>query len=301
VTEDLFPGFESRVVAGDGAYLFCRLGGDGPPVVLLHGYPQTHVMWHRIAPELAERCSVVALDLRGYGRSEVPADDEGHVAYSKRTMARDVRTVMGRLGYDRFSVVGHDRGGRVAYRLALDEPDVVERVAVLDILPTAEYWDRLTPAFGLRIYHWMFLAQPAPLPERLISAEPRFYCDHTLASWTASRSLTPFDPIALENYRAQFEDPARVGAMCADYRAGATVDLAIDAHDRAEGRVIGAPLLDLWGSPGITSGGGHLDVWRRWATDAHGAPVDSGHFLPEENPRAVLDHLVPFLTGAETR
>jgi haloacetate dehalogenase len=299
MAEDLFAGFDSRVVAGDGANIFCRIGGEGPPVVLLHGYPQSHVMWHRVAPELAEYSTVVAFDLRGYGRSEVLPDDEGHVTYSKRAMGRDVTAVMSRLGFERFSVVGHDRGGRVAYRLALDEPQVVERVAVLDIMPTAEYWDRLSPTFGVRIYHWLFLAQPAPLPERLIGGEPRFYCDHTLASWTATGSLTPFAPAALEAYRAQYEDPARVGAMCADYRAGATTDLAHDEHDRAAGRVIGAPLLDLWGSPGIAGGTGHLDVWRRWARDVRGAPIDSGHFLPEENPRAVLDRLIPFLGGRD--
>jgi haloacetate dehalogenase len=296
---DLFAGFESRVVAGDGANIFCRLGGDGPPVVLLHGYPQSHVMWHRVAGELADHRSVVALDLRGYGRSEVVPDDESHDPYSKRTMARDVRAVMGRLGYERFSVVGHDRGGRVAYRLALDAPEAVERVAVLDIMPTVEHWDRLSPAVGLRMYHWLFLAQPAPLPERLIGGEPRFYCDCTLAGWTAGRSLDAFDPAALEAYRAQYEDGARVGAMCADYRAGATVDLANDERDRANGRTIAAPLLDLWGAPGGAGGRGHLDVWRRWADDVRGAPVDSGHFLPEENARAVLDHLLPFLAGAE--
>jgi haloacetate dehalogenase len=206
---------------------------------------------------------------------------------------------MGRLGYERFAVVGHDRGGRVAYRLALDAPDVVERVAVLDIMPTAEHWDRLSPALGLRMYHWLFLAQPAPLPERLIGGAPAFYCDYTLASWAGGRSLAAFDPAALEAYRAQVEDPARVGAMCADYRAGATIDLANDVRDRANGRVIAAPLLDLWGVPGGAGGRGHLDVWRRWARDVRGAPIDCGHFLPEENPRAVLDHLVPFLAGRE--
>jgi haloacetate dehalogenase len=295
--EDLFPGFESRVVAGDGVNIFCRIGGQGPPVVLLHGYPQSHVMWHGVAGALAERFTVVAMDLRGYGHSEVPADDADHTTYSKRAMGGDVRVVMRRLGHERFSVVGHDRGGRVAYRLALDSPEALERVAVLDILPTAEYWSRLTPTFAIRIYHWMFLAQPAPLPERLIAADSRFYCDHTLASWTATTSLEPFHPTALAAYRTQFEEPARIGAMCADYRAGATVDLAMDRQDREEGRMISVPLLDLWGAPAGIAATGHPDVWRQWASDVSAAPVDSGHFVAEENPDAVVAALLPFLAG----
>ena len=254
-------------------------------------------MWHRVAPVLAEQSTVVAVDLRGYGRSTAPADDEEHTVYSKRSMGADVRAVMSELGHDRFRVVGHDRGARVAYRLALDHPELVERVAVLDILPTAEYWDMLSPRFGIAIYHWMFLAQPAPFPERLIGGESRYFCDHSLASWTKDGDLGAFDPTALDDYRAMFDDPARIAAMCADYRAGATFDLGLDRDDRAQGRLIQPPLLDLYGQRGIDPTPDHSDVWRRWAVDVTAAPVPSGHFVAEENAAATAAALVDFLAG----
>lgn len=296
---DLFPGFRSARIEGDGAAVFCRIGGEGPPVLLLHGFPQTHAMWHRIAPALASRFSLVIADLRGYGASDTPADDAGHTTYSKRTMARDLIAVMNRLGHSRFAVVGHDRGARVAYRMALDTPQAVERLAVLDILPTAVYWDRLGHAFGLAIYHWMFLAQPAPLPERLIGGSGEFFCDYTLSSWTKNRDLSAFDPGALVHYRALFHDPARIAAMCADYRAGAGPDVDADNTDRAVGKRIAPSLLALWGTAGLAaSGGTPLEVWSEWAADARGAGIDSGHFIPEENPDATVAALLPFLNGA---
>jgi haloacetate dehalogenase len=213
-------------------------------------------------------------------------------------MARDMVAVMNRLGHERFAIVGHDRGARVAYRMALDTPDVVERIAVLDILPTAVYWDKLDRRFGLALYHWMFLAQPAPLPETLIGGSAGFFCDHTLAAWTRTRDLSGFDPRALEHYRAQCHDPARIATMCADYRAGAGPDVDADNADRAARMKIALPLLALWGAAGLAaSAGTPLEVWKAWAHDARGAGIDSGHFIPEENPEGTLAALLPFLAG----
>ncbi|MCU1503332.1 MAG: putative hydrolase or acyltransferase [Ilumatobacteraceae bacterium] len=294
-TTDLFPGFGAETIDGDGARIFCRVGGEGPPLLLIHGFPQTHMMWHRVAGPLAEHFTTVAIDLRGYGRSDAPPDDDAHTVYSKRAMGADLRTVMAHLGYERFRVVGHDRGARVAYRMAYDSPDIVDRVAVLDILPTAEYWDRLDHDFGIAIYHWMFLAQPPPFPERLISGDGRYFCDHSIASWTKDKSLDAFDPVALEDYRAMFDDPARIAAMCADYRAGAGVDLELDVADRGAGRRIAPPLIDIHGRIGLAPSNAHTDVWKRWASDASGVAIQSGHFVAEENPQATLDALLPFL------
>ncbi len=295
---DLFPGFEAREVHTRGARIFCRFGGDGPPVVLIHGYPQTHVEWHRIAAPLAERFSVVALDLRGYGWSSVPSSAPDGAAYAKSRMAEDVIDVMSELGHARFAVVGHDRGGRVGYRLALDHPGRVRRLAVIDIVPTAEMWAGMDAARAMKVYHWMFLAQPAPLPETLIAGHPRAYIDHTLASWTATGTLDAFDRRALAHYRAFFAVPERIAATCHDYRAGATVDRAADEADLAAGRRIEAPLLALWGEAGIPSAGdpqAPLDAWRRYAADVRGRAIRGGHFLPEENPADTLAALMDFL------
>ncbi len=297
---DLFPGFETLDVEGDGATIHLRKSGDGPPLLLVHGYPESHVMWHRVAGDLARRFTCVIPDLRGYGASSLPSSDAAHLVYSKRAMAADLVVVMRRLGHDRFAVAGHDRGGRVTYRMAFDHPDAVSRIAVLDILPTWKYWDRLDRRTGLGIYHWMFLAQPAPLPERLIGGAPDYYCDHTLASWTASRNLSAFDPRALAHYRAQMRDAGRVHAMCEDYRAGAGPDFDHDAADRAAGRKIAAPLLALWGDAGIAPGANEtpVDVWKEWAEDVRGTSIAGGHFCPEENPEATLAALLAFFVDA---
>lgn len=269
--------------------------GDGPPLILLHGFPQNALCWSRVAPALARHFRVIAPDLRGYGQSDAPPDDAGHQAYSKRTMAEDVVRLMDRLGIDRAMFLGHDRGARVTYRLALDHPDRAAGLGIIEIVPTGDFWAAWNAELALKAYHWTFLAQPAPVPERMILADAEAWLDHTLASWTREGSLNAFPPGALASYRAQMRDPARVAAMCADYRAGATFDRARDEEDRAAGRRIRVPLRFLWAEGGFpASTGDPLALWRRWAEDVTGAPCVSGHFVMEENPQAVLDAFLPF-------
>jgi len=290
----MFDGFESRRVQGADAEIFLRVAGSGPPVLLLHGYPQTHVNWHRVAPALAPRFTVVCPDLRGYGDSTGPASDASHLPYSKRAMAQDMVEVMGRLGFERFAVVGHDRGGRVAYRLALDHPGAVTRLAVLDMVPTLETWERTDMARALSSFHWQLLAQPAPFPETLIGHDPDFFLAWMLRSWAAPGFT--FAPEAMDAYRAAFRKSSVIHGTCECYRAGATVDPTHDAEDRKAGRRIVCPVLSVWGSAG--RGPSKLtfaDIWRRWADDVSGAPLPCGHFIPEEAPDELLGRLRPFL------
>ena len=241
----MFEGFSSRRVKSSGAEIFLRQGGSGAAVLLIHGYPQTHAMWHRVAPALAGRFTVVCPDLRGYGASARPRSDPTHAAYSKRAMALDLVETMEALGLTRFAVVGHDRGARVAYRLALDHPDRVAALAVLDIVPTLETWNRTDMKRALSSFHWQMLAQPEPLPERLIGADPDFYLEWLLRSWAAPGFA--FASEALDAYRQAFRDPEVIHATCEDYRAGATVDYELDGRDRQAGRRIACPVLALWG------------------------------------------------------
>ncbi|MEL6287684.1 MAG: alpha/beta hydrolase [Pseudomonadota bacterium] len=305
MTEDLFRGFETVTVAGAGADIFLRYAGNGPPLVLLHGYPQTHVHWHCLAPRLAETYSVFCLDLRGYGASSIPSDDAGdpahpHIAFAKRSMAADVIAVMRHFGHETFSVAGHDRGGRVAYRLALDYPEHVDRLLAFDIIPTIDVWEDMRWATSISAYHWPFLAQPAPMPETLILSNPEFYCDWTLASWTAQGSIDAFDPAALSVYRAQMADSARVHAMCEDYRAGATSDRLFDQADRDAGRRITVPTLALYSATYLVARAIKTppEIWSGWAERVTGVDVDSGHFLAEENPGACLDAVAAFFKNA---
>lgn len=292
---DLFPGFATHWIATHAGRFFVRAKGDGPPVLLLHGYPQTHVEWHKIAPKLAERFTVVLMDLRGYGWSGAPRSENGAL-YTKRLMAQDAIAVMEQLGHIRFSLVGHDRGARVAYRLALDHPERLDRLALIDIIPTAARWQAFNAAEALKAYHWMFLAQPEPMPETLIGGAAPFYVDFTLASWTAAKDLSAFDPRALAHYRAALNEPSRIHAACEDYRAGATLDRATDEADQAAGKKIAVPVLVLWGGRGLGGGDAStLDVWRQWAHNVQGQPIAGGHFLPEENPEATLEALLAFL------
>ena len=292
---DLFPGFTTHRVGTGVGEIFARVGGAGPPLLCLHGYPQTHACWHRIAQQLAHHFTVVLMDLRGYGESSAPPGDREHRVYSKRSMAEDCILLMRALGHKRFSIMGHDRGARVAYRLALDEPGVVERLVLLDILATADVWAGLTADAALRSYHWTFLAQPAPLPESLIASRPDYYVEHTLRGWTQHKNLDCFDPTALAHYKQLLAAPARIHAVCEDYRAGATFDRDADEVDRAAGRKIQCPTLVLWGTDYVGKGTRDpLDAWRVWCTDVRGRSIVSGHFLVEENPQETLTTLLEF-------
>lgn len=291
---DLFPGFaERRIETARGIAIHVRTGGAGPTLLLLHGYPQTHVAWHKIAQDLARHCTLVIADLRGYGASSVPPGDAEHTVYAKRAMAEDCLAVMRALGHTRFMVAGHDRGGRVAYRLALDHPEAISALIPVDIIPTAEAWRRTTAESMLKSYHWAFLAQPHPMPETLIGKDPVYYLEHTLKSWAKPRDLSPFSPGALAHYRALLTDPARIHAVCEDYRAGATIDRKLDEADLAAGRKITCPTFVLWARSYLA--GDPLEVWKSWCTNVTGASVDSGHFLAEENPENTLATLLPFL------
>jgi haloacetate dehalogenase len=296
---DLFPGFREAVIGAAGAEIHCRIGGEGPPLVLLHGYPQNHAAWHRVAPVFARHFCCVIPDLRGYGQSSVPAPDNKHEVYSKRVMARDIVEVMHSLGYQRFSMLGHDRGARVAYRLALDVPERVERLGILEVIPTGEMWESFDAAMAMSAYHWTFLAQPHPLPERMIAADPVAYLEWTLASWAQKKSLADFHAKALDSYRSAFAQLDRINAFCEDYRAGATVDRALDDADLRFGRKIDPPLHFVWSHHGFPARTGDpLGLWRKWARQVSGEAVDAGHFVPEESPDGVLQAFLPFFSAA---
>jgi haloacetate dehalogenase len=289
----MFEGFEKQRVATRNAHLFVVSGGSGPPLLLLHGYPQTHTMWHAVAERLHGSFSLIVPDLRGYGDSTGPGPDVEHVNYSKRAMAEDMVDLMTKLGHQRFLVAGHDRGGRVAYRLALDHPDKVVRLAVLDIVPTYDVWDRMDGRAAMRGYHWQFLAQPAPLPERMIGRDPDFYARHLLDRWAGRREA--LEPAAVGEYLRHFRKASVIQASCEDYRAGATIDLEHDRADREAGRKIGCPTLVVWGRRYLTvKASSPLDVWRGWATDVRDVPLDCGHFLAEEEPEACASALRDF-------
>ncbi|WP_127089856.1 alpha/beta fold hydrolase [Aquabacter cavernae] len=293
---DLYPGFDAHHVDTPAGRLFARSGGEGPPLLLLHGFPQSGVMWHRVAPTLAKRHRLVIADLPGYGWSAAPAPGRDHAPYSKRAMAAALVALMEELGFAHFAVLGHDRGARVSYRMALDHPGRVDKLALVDIIPTLAMWHGMDRARALQIYHWAFLAQPHPFPETMIGHDPRQFLDWSMASWTATKDLSAFDPRALAHYRAAFGSPDHVRAACEDYRAGATIDLAHDEVDRAEGRQIDCPVLAVWGSHGIPSrGASPLEAWRVFAPKIQGQPIVGGHFLPEESPDALLAALDGFL------
>jgi haloacetate dehalogenase len=282
----MFEGFTLTTIDTGEARIRLRHGGSGPPLLLLHGNPQTHVMWHKIAPRLAQEFTVVAADLRGYGDSSKPPYTADHAPYSKRAMALDMVEVMRQLGFERFSLVGHDRGARCSYRLALDHPERVSRLAVLDIIPTYESFIRADMQFGLRTWHWFFLAQPADFPERAINRAPEVFFER--------RPTMFFSPEARAEYWRCFQNPETIRAICEDYRAGATIDFE---HDRADKgvRKIACPMLALWGTKGGAPPWWNvLDVWREWADDVRGRGIDSGHFLAEEAPDETYAELRAF-------
>jgi haloacetate dehalogenase len=294
---DLYPGYESRWIETSDGRIFARAGsGGGPPLLLLHGHPQSNVMWHRVAPALAERFTLVIADLPGYGWSAAPGEQANHAPYSKRAMAQAMVEAMETLGFVRFRLAGHDRGGRVGYRLALDHPGRLEQLAVLDIVTTWDMWHRMDARLAARAWHWMFLALPAPFPETLIGHDPKFFFDSRAAAGARGRAGDFFDPRALAHYHAAYNDPTRIHAMCEDYRAGRTTDLEHDEADRAAGKKIGCPVLALWGSDGLPANAGldTLACWRAWATDLRGRPIESGHYVPEENPEATARAMLDF-------
>jgi haloacetate dehalogenase len=248
----MFEGFERKRIKTSGSEIALVQGGNGAPLILLHGYPQTHAIWHKVAPRLAQHFTLVIPDLRGYGASGKPPTNDAHMPYSKRAMALDMVEVMTSLGFERFAIAGHDRGGRVTYRLALDHPERVARVATLDIVPTLEQFERLNRASARQAYHWYFLAQPAPFPETLIGHDPNYFLNHTLESWCGTPGA--FTTEAMAHYREAFRDPAVIHASCEDYRAG----------------------------------------MKAWASDVIGEPIECGHFIPEERPEELAEHLIRF-------
>jgi haloacetate dehalogenase len=297
----LFAGFEQRALPSQRGEVFARVGGSGPPLLLLHGYPETHLMWHGVAPMLAARgFTVVVADLAGYGASLRPEPADDHAPHSKRAMALDLVQAMASLGFGRFAVAGHDRGGRVAYRMALDHPRVVTAVAVLDIVSTADVWGRADAQMAVGYWHWGFLAQQPPLPERLILGDPEAWFQFHVRRMGIGGDPGRYPPEVVDAYRAQLRDPGAVQAMCEDYRAGATIDRELDEADRADGRVIECPMLALWGTRGALPRfyGDVLEVWRAWAPHVSGRAVDASHFLPEDAPDEVAAQLAGFLTRA---
>jgi haloacetate dehalogenase len=294
--DELFPGFATRRIRARETEIHCVVGGAGPPLLMLHGYPQTHAMWHRVAPALAREFTVVCPDLRGYGDSGKPASDAMHTAYSKRAMAQDMVDVMRVLGFERFRLAGHDRGGRVAHRLCLDHPGAVERVAVLDISPTRTMFRDTNQAFATAYYHWFFLIQPFDLPEKLIGADPLYYLHRKIGAWSGGLKL--FDPRALAEYERCFADPLMIHASCEDYRAAASIDLEHDDADVVAGRKVACPLLALWGDQGVVNR--MFDPLRDWsavATDVRGKALPSGHFLAEEASEETLGELRAFFAA----
>lgn len=294
-TAPLFPGFSARrVPTPDGQHIHTLVGGTGPALLLLHGHPQTSAIWHKVAPKLAQHFTLVLADLRGYGDSAKPEGDAEHALYSKRTMAADMLAVMQHLGHPRFTVLAHDRGARVAHRLAADHPAAVQRMVLLDIAPTLAMYEQASNAFARAYWHWFFLIQPAPLPERLIEADPAAYVRDVMGRRSAG--LAPFDARALAEYVRCLALPGTAHGICEDYRASAGIDLVHDRADRDAGRQLPMPLLALWGEQGVV----HqcfqpLAEWQRVAADVRGHALPCGHYIAEEAPDALLDAALPFL------
>jgi len=292
-------GFSNQIIDVGETTVFVRAAGSGPPVLMLHGFPETHLMWRDIAPRLAREFTVVCADLRGYGWSGCPASDADHAPYSKRAMGSDMIVAMDRLGHQRFRLAGHDRGGRVAYRMALDHPRAIEKIAVLDVLPTSTSWDRADARLALAFWPWSLLAQPEPLPERMLAADPEAVVDNALKEWGSPAKAFP--PEVRAAYIDALRDPEHIHAICEEYRAAATIDRQHDAADQEAGGRINCPLLALWSAKGglenwYTDEEGPLGLWRMWSTDASGRPMDGGHFFPEEKPEETTQELRRFFS-----
>jgi haloacetate dehalogenase len=296
----MFDGFEPLSMDTGAARIFARRAGSGPPVLLLHGFPESHLMWRDIAPTLAARHTVVCADLRGYGQSACPESTADHAPYSKRALAADMVALMDRLGFARFSVAGHDRGGRVAQRMALDAPDRIAALAVLDIIPVSEAWDRADDRLALAFWPWSLLAQPAPLPETILVRCGDAIVADAAAHWGSAQAI----PAEVQDaYASVLRDPAHAHAICEEYRAGAAIDRDHERADQAAGRKIACPTLALWSGAGALAqwyedDGGPLAIWRRWCDNVDGRPVGGGHFFPEERPAETADALARFFVSS---
>ena len=290
----LFPDFEPRVFEVNGIQIAGHIGGSGSPLLLLHGHPQTHAIWHKLAPVLMKSHTLVMTDLRGYGDSSKPQGDVDHSNYSKRVMAQDQVEVMNQLGFDRFDVLAHDRGARVAHRLAMDHADAVKKLIMLDIAPTLSMYEKTTEAFAKAYWHWFFLIQPSPLPERLIEADPAGYIRDVMGRRFAG--LKPFDPLALAEYMRCVALPGAAHGMCEDYRAAAGIDLIHDREDIAAGKKLEMPTMVLWGADGVVNKCFKpLEEWQAICQNVIGETLPCGHYLPEEAPDMLLEKVATFL------
>jgi haloacetate dehalogenase len=286
--------FETTKIKTDDNTIFIRRYGKGSPLLMVHGFPRTSLMWRYVAPQLASNHTVVCVDLRGYGRSGVPASAEDHYPYTKRAMAEELVAVMEKLGFSKFDLVGHDRGGRVSYRLALDHPEKVQRLAVFDVIPISEGWGHADAKFAMTYWPWILLSQKAPLPEKYLLGAPDAVFDNPFGQGS-------FGPEVKAEYVETYRDPARVHAICEEYRAAATLDIEHDKTDRGESRRIACPMLHLWAAGGpldtfYERDGGPLGIWRKWAENVRGQAMKGGHFFPEENPKETTEILSTFLS-----
>jgi haloacetate dehalogenase len=295
----MFPGFSIRDITTSGATIHTLVGGSGPPLLLIHGYPQTHVEWHKIAGRLAQDHTVVMTDLRGYGDSSKPEGAADHANYSKRTMAQDQLAAMRALGFDAFTVMAHDRGARVAHRMALDHPAAMRRLVTLDIAPTLAMYEQTSFEFARSYWHWFFLVRPAPFPETLIRADPDLYLRSTIGARSAG--LRPFTDEAYAEYLRCLRDPATAHGICEDYRASLGIDLEQDRADREGGRRVECPMLSLWGEEGVIARCFDPSMeWPRLASNWRGQPLPCGHYIAEEVPDLLLEETLPFLRASDS-
>lgn len=291
---EMFDLFKQRQILVNGVTLNCRIGGSGPGLLLQHGHPQTHVMWHKVADALARHFTVVAADLRGYGDSDKPSSTDDHQPYSKRTMAADAVALMKTAGFDRFSVLAHDRGARVAHRLGMDHPEAIDRMVLLDIAPTLAMYEQTNENFARAYWHWFFLIRPAPFPETLIEAAPELYIRSVMGARSAG--MKPFTPEALAEYVRCLQLPGTAHAICEDYRAAAGIDLKHDRADLEAGRTLDCPLLVMWGEEGAV--GRCFDpktLWQKVASNLTAKPLPCGHYIAEEMPERLLQEALAFL------
>ena len=286
----MFEGFRKKFVKVNKGKIFCRIGGKGPPLLLLHGYPQTHVMWHKTANKLAKSFTIIVADIRGYGSSFVLKSDKKHLNYSKREMAKDMVQLMDKLGFKKFFIAGHDRGGRVAHRMARDFRKKVIAMSVLDICPTLDMYEQTEKNFAKAYFHWFFLIQPKWLPERMIVSDPRKWMKSCLDKWSGNNKFGKVEKIYLKS----FQQKKRIHATCEDYRASATIDLEHDKKDRK--KLLNIPIQVLWGSNGVVGKQfNSLKIWRKYTKNkVYGAAIKSGHFIPEQNPQETIKHLKNF-------